>query len=161
VGALAGGIIGALILGIVVGALAFFCFSQRKKPKEIQVPLKRRTVASDVDPYPTPSATLQAESPRAAVSELGETLSQRSTSPNSPRGQIPRQLSDASGHQVYVVHHDAGRAPISVYTPEGANVVELPPSYGPRGSAEPPGTPDNGASRSSRRQKGPAGLSNP
>jgi hypothetical protein len=32
-------------------------------------------------------------------------------------------------HQVYVVHHDGGRAPVTVYTPGGAEVVELPPTY--------------------------------
>lgn len=30
---------------------------------------------------------------------------------------------------VYVVHHDGGRAPVTVYTEEGAEVVELPPRY--------------------------------
>lgn len=34
----------------------------------------------------------------------------------------------ASSH-VYVVHHDGGGAPISVYTEDGAEVVELPPRY--------------------------------
>ena len=32
--------------------------------------------------------------------------------------------------QVYVLHHDAGRAPVTVYT-GGAEVVELPPTYDP------------------------------
>ncbi|KAH8086650.1 hypothetical protein BXZ70DRAFT_550688 [Cristinia sonorae] len=40
----------------------------------------------------------------------------------------PRQIERGSG-QVYVVHHDGGGAPISVYTEEGAEVVELPPHY--------------------------------
>jgi len=30
---------------------------------------------------------------------------------------------------VYVVHHDGGRPPVTVYTGSGAEVVELPPSY--------------------------------
>jgi hypothetical protein len=33
------------------------------------------------------------------------------------------------GQQVYVVHHDAGRAPVTVFAAEGAEVVELPPGY--------------------------------
>ncbi|PSS37102.1 hypothetical protein PHLCEN_2v975 [Hermanssonia centrifuga] len=31
--------------------------------------------------------------------------------------------------QVYVVHHDAGRPPVTVYTADGTEVVELPPRY--------------------------------
>lgn len=35
---------------------------------------------------------------------------------------------------VYVVHHDAGRAPVTVYTPDGTEVIELPPRYTGEGS---------------------------
>jgi hypothetical protein len=31
--------------------------------------------------------------------------------------------------QVYVIHHDSGRAPVSVITSRGTEVVELPPGY--------------------------------
>lgn len=34
-----------------------------------------------------------------------------------------------STSQVYVVHHDAGRPPVTVYTADGTEVVELPPRY--------------------------------
>jgi len=34
----------------------------------------------------------------------------------------------AQRSHVYVVHHDGGRAPVTVYT-DGADVVELPPTY--------------------------------
>ncbi|KAH8120503.1 hypothetical protein DFH11DRAFT_67842 [Phellopilus nigrolimitatus] len=33
------------------------------------------------------------------------------------------------GGQIYVVHHDGGGAPVTVYTPEGTEVIELPPRY--------------------------------
>lgn len=33
------------------------------------------------------------------------------------------------GSQVYVIHHDSGRAPVSVITQRGTEVVELPPGY--------------------------------
>ncbi|KAH9005962.1 hypothetical protein EDB86DRAFT_3071028 [Lactarius hatsudake] len=36
---------------------------------------------------------------------------------------------------VYVVHHDGGRAPVTVYTEEGAEVVELPPRYADSGGS--------------------------
>ena len=47
---------------------------------------------------------------------------------------------------VYVVHHDGGRAPVTVYTDAGAEVVELPPRYAP-GSTN---TPSETRSASSR-----------
>lgn len=49
---------------------------------------------------------------------------------------------DQSGRRpnVYVVHHDGGRAPVTVYTEEGAAVVELPPQYAAGNS----GTPSEG-----------------
>lgn len=37
---------------------------------------------------------------------------------------------------VYVVHHDGGRAPVTVYTQEGAEVVELPPRYADGSSSD-------------------------
>ncbi|KAH9846637.1 hypothetical protein C2E23DRAFT_898548 [Lenzites betulinus] len=53
------------------------------------------------------------------------------TSPNassqrSPLGGLPT----GSGSHVYVVHHDAGRPPpVTVFTSDGTEVVELPPQY--------------------------------
>lgn len=48
---------------------------------------------------------------------------------------------DASGRRgarnVYVVHHDGGRAPVTVYADEGAEVVELPPRYVPGSTSSP------------------------
>ncbi|KAF7339977.1 hypothetical protein MVEN_01915400 [Mycena venus] len=44
--------------------------------------------------------------------------SQRGASPTTP-----------VGGNIYVVHHDAGRAPVTVYHQEGTEVVELPPRY--------------------------------
>ena len=46
--------------------------------------------------------------------------------PSSPERERTRS---SSGGQVYVVHHDGGRAPVTVYTSEGAEVIELPPRY--------------------------------
>jgi hypothetical protein len=57
---------------------------------------------------------------------------------------------DASGRRgtrnVYVVHHDGGRAPVTVYADEGAEVVELPPRYAPGSTS----TPSETRSASSR-----------
>ena len=49
----------------------------------------------------------------------------------------PRQSQAGGSQHVYVVHHDGGRAPVTVYTSEGTEVVELPPRY-PAESGSPP-----------------------
>ena len=54
-----------------------------------------------------------------------------------------------STRNVYVVHHDGGRAPVTVYADEGAEVVELPPRY-PAGTAGSTSTPSETRSASSR-----------
>ncbi|KAI0344151.1 hypothetical protein BDW22DRAFT_1427790 [Trametopsis cervina] len=42
----------------------------------------------------------------------------------------PRPLEERrTPSQVFVVHHDAGRPPVTVYTADGTEVVELPPQY--------------------------------
>lgn len=51
-----------------------------------------------------------------------------------------------SSRNVYVVHHDGGRAPVTVYADEGADVVELPPRY----AAGSTSTPSETRSASSR-----------
>jgi len=44
-------------------------------------------------------------------------------------GSQPSTSSQQDRSQVYVVHHDGGRPPVTVYTADGADVVELPPRY--------------------------------
>lgn len=51
---------------------------------------------------------------------------QRSSSPPMSPGE--RTERDTRS-QVYVVHHDGGRAPVTIMTSDGAEVVELPPGY--------------------------------
>ena len=59
-----------------------------------------------------------AQSPTATVT----------SSVRSPVGAGPAH--GPSGQQVYVVHHDAGRPPpVTVFTSDGTQVVELPPQY--------------------------------
>lgn len=43
-----------------------------------------------------------------------------------PQSTSPRE---SSSNHVYVVHHDGGRAPVSVYHQDGTEIVELPPRY--------------------------------
>lgn len=48
--------------------------------------------------------------------------------PSSNDSQTDPSSAAAQRSHVYVVHHDGGRAPVTVYT-DGADVVELPPTY--------------------------------
>jgi hypothetical protein len=50
-------------------------------------------------------------------------------------------------NQVYVVHHDGGRAPVTVFTPDGTQVVELPPQYQGGSAATDVGASSGGAGR--------------
>lgn len=49
--------------------------------------------------------------------------------PPAPETSSRPTSSGRTQNQVYVVHHDGGRAPVTVYTQEGTQVVELPPGY--------------------------------
>jgi len=134
-GALGGAIVGSLIVGVLLGVFISWCF--RRRPRRASSHEKKKSVVSDIEPYPLTLGSYTVTS--GPTTEVGDTLS-RAESPrivpgaSSPQisSQLGRQTSDGSSHQVYVVHHDGGRPPISVYHPEGANVVELPPTYGPR-----------------------------
>jgi len=134
-----GSTIGALVFGILVGLLGSLCWNRKRRSnnpaavgeeKDVKPVSTPRGSRFAVEPYPLPNQSAP-QSPEIA----GQNLS-RSTSPNSTmhpgRSEMARQTSDGSSRQVYLVHHDGGRPPISVYHPEGANIVELPPSYGPR-----------------------------
>lgn len=46
-----------------------------------------------------------------------------------PAGSSPPVSPKHERNQVYVVHHDGGRPPVTVYTAQGTEVVELPPRY--------------------------------
>ncbi|KII86379.1 hypothetical protein PLICRDRAFT_287211 [Plicaturopsis crispa FD-325 SS-3] len=59
-------------------------------------------------------------------SEASGSASLYTPPPGSPHSERRRQ---GSSSQVYVVHHDGGRAPVTVFTPDGTEVVELPPQY--------------------------------
>ncbi|KAL0950688.1 hypothetical protein HGRIS_007466 [Hohenbuehelia grisea] len=58
-------------------------------------------------------------------------------------GGRPTSVATHAGPQpqsVYVVHHDGGKAPVTVYVQDGAEVVELPPRY----NEGTPGSPGRG-----------------
>ena len=76
----------------------------------------------------------QPESNRGAAAGSSHPLSPvrpRSASSNSMDERESQSVSQDNGGQVYVIHHDSGRAPVSVITAPGTQVVELPPGYSP------------------------------
>jgi hypothetical protein len=106
-----------------------------------------------VEPFAMPNGGLASppSDPNAPLLQGGNATSPRITSRTdavSTSGSSER--ADPSGRRgtrnVYVVHHDGGRAPVTVYADEDADVVELPPRY-PAGSSS---TPSEGRSASSR-----------
>jgi len=76
---------------------------------------------------------------QTTISRADATSTSGSSEPTDPSGR-------RSTRNVYVVHHDGGRAPVTVYTDEGAEVVELPPRY----AAGSTSTPSESRSASSR-----------
>jgi hypothetical protein len=54
-------------------------------------------------------------------------ISRLSEPPNFSTGQT--DYSAPSRSRTYVLHHDAGQAPVTVITPEETDIVELPPRY--------------------------------
>ncbi|KAL7416725.1 hypothetical protein BDY24DRAFT_412219 [Mrakia frigida] len=55
------------------------------------------------------------------------------------------------GRNVFVVHHDGGGAPVTVFTDEGTEIVELPPSYRNAGPTIPDSSPSNSRQPTQRR----------
>ncbi|KAF9458733.1 hypothetical protein BDZ94DRAFT_1291870 [Collybia nuda] len=81
--------------------------------------LHRMTIGSgnyQVEPFVMPTEEGRRAIPQQASSVID---------PN-PQAISPRE---SSSNHVYVVHHDGGRAPVSVYHQDGTEVVELPPRY--------------------------------
>lgn len=102
-----------------------------------------------VEPFamPAQSATPFERADPGSTSASTALLATESTAP-------PTSPSRVQSH-VYVVHHDSGQAPVTVYTQDGTQVVELPPGY-PGDATEPllglhspgHGSPDEGNSSS-------------
>ncbi|KAG8715190.1 hypothetical protein FRC11_005379 [Ceratobasidium sp. 423] len=60
----------------------------------------------------------------------GTSTYRTSSPPTSPvEGHVRSESGRDMRSQVYVVHHDGGRAPVTIMTSDGAEVVELPPGY--------------------------------
>ncbi|KAI0793361.1 hypothetical protein C8Q75DRAFT_804180 [Abortiporus biennis] len=105
-------------------------------------------VDSNLRPLPDHSRTTSSRSAPSLIPTIppppssGQTGTGSSRSPPISESSEPPVVSPSTSRgpsHVYVVHHDGGRAPVTVYTEEGTEVVELPPRY-PDRVADPPGT---------------------
>ncbi|KAL4244573.1 hypothetical protein ABKN59_009944 [Abortiporus biennis] len=105
-------------------------------------------VDSNLRPLPDHSRTTSSRSTPSLIPTIppppssGQTGTGSSRSPPISESSEPPVVSPSTSRgpsHVYVVHHDGGRAPVTVYTEEGTEVVELPPRY-PDRVADPPGT---------------------
>lgn len=100
----------------------------------------------------------QPHSPSHTYSASSSTL----PSASSPTNTMPRSPGGGAQH-VYVVHHDGGRPPpVTVFTSDGTEVVELPPQYDSaaearRGDAL-PGSAGNSTSLGEGQRRQPRGL---
>jgi hypothetical protein len=167
--------VGGVVVGLVVGAVGIFLFrrSRASKPHQRREDLIRDSQLSSnntqsppvsipspgnitggggleyiVEPFAMPSSSsdpsvplLPGSTARSAVTSQPDGAS---ASGSDPADQSARR------QNVYVVHHDGGRAPVTVYTEEGAEVVELPPRY-PEGSTTAPS--ESEGSRDSNRRR--------
>ncbi|SJL09039.1 uncharacterized protein ARMOST_12415 [Armillaria ostoyae] len=136
--------IGGIVVGLLAGALAAFFFLRRRLHKDYppsSSSLDNFGQIASYRPAPTTSpvhhhSPLQNDSYQVEPFTMGGEVRNHElrTSPSTTTefgmtsSASPPPSSRQAG-QVYVVHHDGGRAPITVYHEDGTQVVELPPRY--------------------------------
>lgn len=106
-------------------------------------PSSRYQVEPFMMPGEEPSRPNMARSPSSLNEPLPNPYSEQSVAHESHSGS-GSSGNKKQGGQVYVVHHDGGRAPVTVYHQDGTEVVELPPRY----VDEPSGSGTDGRPRS-------------
>lgn len=97
------------------------------------------TTGLQVEPFDPASASATPTITGSTHERQGTSTQRSSSPPMSPtEGHGRSESVRESRSQVYVVHHDGGRAPVTIMTSDGAEVVELPPGYSsvPEGSRQ-------------------------
>jgi hypothetical protein len=151
-GELVGGTVGGLVLGLIISALVASCFFRGRYNK-----VRRNSSSDSIDQAAYINAQFKRtpetvpHTPGAPGPDIGNnqylvepflpegppppTSPTHNTNPAPPTSAYSNTQSQsdgsASGTQpahVYVVHHDSGGPPVTVFT-GGAGVTELPPSY--------------------------------
>ncbi|KAG9102807.1 CCA tRNA nucleotidyltransferase, mitochondrial [Ceratobasidium sp. 370] len=89
------------------------------------------STAYPAEPFDPASVSAATSSRRGRESSTGTYAhSSPPVSPHDGPHDGPARSERDTRSQVYVVHHDGGRAPVTIMTSDGAEVVELPPGYG-------------------------------
>lgn len=129
---------------------------QSQSPREISSAVNPTNLASTggleylVEPFAMPTSSSSMSDPSVPLLPGGNPVSPPADALSASGASEPDQ---SRRQNIYVVHHDGGRAPVTVYSDEGAEVVELPPRY-PDGSTSAPS--ESEASRDTHRRRDPA-----
>jgi hypothetical protein len=144
IGAGIGGVLGGLILGLV-SVYIYQKYQYWRRESEMKfIPEKYTISSSDVEqrprllrtettgsdtstPTPTPDGTVHARKWPDRTSSRRVLAPDLPPTPSNPQGDTP--TIDRLRSHIYVVHHDGGGPPVTVYTEREADVVELPPIY--------------------------------
>jgi hypothetical protein len=148
--------VGGTLVGLFAGAFGILAFRRwrdaRGRNKHWENRNRDSLLSSDSPRNPREMTTSSGSGREFIVEPFGVPSTLRSSSPSNPGVPLPpggnktnpttspanalsvsgsSDPADQSERRpnVYVVHHDGGRAPVTVYTEEGAAVVELPPQY--------------------------------
>ncbi|KAF8499132.1 hypothetical protein F5888DRAFT_1633638 [Russula emetica] len=144
-----GASVGGILVGLLAGAFGILAFGRwrgsRRHDKPWENQIRDSMLSSDSPRNPREMTSTSGGGREHIVEPFGVPSTLRSSSPGNPGVPLPpggnitnpttspgsSDPADQSGRRpnVYVVHHDGGRAPVTVYTEEGAEVVELPPQY--------------------------------
>ncbi|KAL1740574.1 hypothetical protein HDZ31DRAFT_67809 [Schizophyllum fasciatum] len=124
--------IGGLVVGLTLGSLFAWLFLRRQRETAA-----RHSSYVDADPFASPMFNRRTND-RGSYSSQQQLLPPLNTPSNRYQvepfllpGEDPGAPRSPGGTQqnVYVVHHDGGRAPVTVYHGDDTQVVELPPRY--------------------------------
>lgn len=148
--AVAGAGVGGLVLGLLVGGTSiFWIFRKRMQSTDGKTSYFGLDTTS---PSSSPTAVTPFDTSYHSTTPAGRLLDSHSVNASlsatdyqvepfvlpettTRRDQRASTNDPNQSRSVYVVHHDGGRAPFTVYHEDGTEVVELPPRYIDGGSA--------------------------
>ncbi|KAJ6519441.1 hypothetical protein C8R45DRAFT_951505 [Mycena sanguinolenta] len=101
------------------------------KPVPTQIPQDVSALTLPSSPSYVAMQRMQSEGSQYQIEPFTPPEERRNSSYGGEFGELHHSVSPTtgSGGNIYVVHHDAGTAPVTIYHQEGTEVVELPPRY--------------------------------
>ena len=112
-----------------------------------------RVSAASPESSSTPYDSMSTSQPMSTGHTRSHSIAPSMGSPTSavpPGISPPRTIAEEPRSQVYVVHHDAGRPPVTVYAADGTEVVELPPRYTDSGTGSASGSGSGSSTTAAR-----------